>query len=359
MATETAMKKYFYVDKKGYVFRSMARYDSGVKQSRPEKIYIGKICENDDSHFIPNKRYFELYPDEVKKEEQPAQADSIAFGNLVLLKGIAEKLHLSECIAYAFSKSDDDAVTDEDEIDAALALDLAFYMINSESGDMQHFPDYCFRNAILSDKLYTDSEVSNFLKDDISDRVRERFLMKWQQYNRDSFDEPIYVCYDSTNFNSVSEGITFLEHGYAKDDRTKAQFNLECVIKSKDGLPLAYDTFPGSVIDIRQCENMLLLLATLGYKNITIVCDRGYISEKNIKDILEKGYSFLFMVKDNLVMKKNAVYAHGDEVRDNSDCFYPEYDVFAKTYDDTIYGSIRVYHHVFYTSDISKDDRKS
>lgn len=51
MDARVQMKKYFYVDKKGYVFRSLARYDSDVKGSRPEKIYIGKIC---DDCTVPN-----------------------------------------------------------------------------------------------------------------------------------------------------------------------------------------------------------------------------------------------------------------------------------------------------------------
>lgn len=358
MSTKVQMKKYFYVDKKGYVFRSLAKYDSNAKGARPEKIYIGKICDDDKKYFIPNKRYFELYPRDKEKEEIPIQADSIAFGNFILLKEVIKKLHLYECITYAFSIFDDDTIENEDEIKAKLVLDLACYMIDEESGDIQHFPDYCFKSAIQSQKLYSDSEISKFLKEDITDRVRERFLLKWQQFNKDSFNEPIFVCYDSTNFNSVSEGITFLEHGYAKDDKNKAQFNLECVIKSKDGLPLAYDTFPGSIIDIRQCQSMLTLLNSLGYKNITLVCDRGYISKKNIKAIIEKGYSFLFMVKDNLIMKKNIVFKYGDEIRDSISCYYSEYDVFAKTYEDVIYDDIKVYHHVFYTSDISKEDRK-
>ncbi len=358
MTDKIKMKKYFYVDKKGYVFRSIAKYDSKVKGSRPEKIYIGKIDKDDNEFFIPNKRYFELYPTENKKEKAPIQADSIDFGNFVLLKNIIKKLHLRECLSYAFSISDDDTIEVDDEIKSDLVLDLASYMIKEESGDMQHYPDYCFKNAIASKKLYSDYDISNFFKEEITNRVRERFLSKWQQFNKDSFNEPIFVCYDSTNFNSVSEGITFLEYGYAKDDKNKAQFNLECVIKSKDGLPLAYDTFPGSIIDIRQCQSMLSLLNNLGYKNITIVCDRGYISKKNIKDIIEKGYSFLFMVKDNLIIKKNIVFNHGDEVRDNVSCFYDDYDLFAKTFEDTIYDDIKVYHHVFYTSDISKEDRK-
>ena len=133
MDARVQMKKYFYVDKKGYVFRSLARYDSDVKGSRPEKIYLGKICDDDRYYFVPNKRYFELYPEEKGKDTLPIQADSIAFGNFALLKEVIGKLHLYECMTYAFSVSDDDTVEGEDEAKTELALDLACYMINEES----------------------------------------------------------------------------------------------------------------------------------------------------------------------------------------------------------------------------------
>lgn len=357
MAEEIEMQKNFYVDKKNYVFRSIQHYDRKKKGAVPEKIYIGKLG-SDSRHFIPNKNYYRLYPEQRKKEEAPLQSDSLAFGSFVVFDRVIEDLHLRECLGYAFSEDDEDRISQAESMKADLVLDLACYMIREESGDIQHFPSYCYKNQILSGRIPTDSEISQFFRDGTTDRVRERFLLKWRNLNGAESGEPIFVCYDSTNFNSVSEGISFLEYGYAKDDRTKPQFNLECVIRSKDGLPLAYDTFPGSVIDVRQCKKMIDLLKKLGYTNITIVCDRGYISKENIEFIIEQGYSFLFMVKDNLVIKKNVVSEHGDEIRDRSECYYPQYDIFAKSFADTIYDGLKVYHHVFYTSDVSPDDRR-
>lgn len=354
---EIKMRNGFYSDAKGYVFRSVQKYSREHKGARPEKTYIGKLSEK-KGFFHPNDRYFEMYPQEEKKEELPKQSPSISYGPFALFEKIAADTGLRECLIRSFlpgEETDTQKASEETIGNADLVLDLASYMIRDESGDMQHFPEYCFRNAILSDRIASDSEVSKFLKESIDNRTREKFLSVWRESNRS--DEPVFVCYDSTNFNSVSEGVSFVERGYAKDDPDKPQFNLECVVRSKDGLPLAYDTFPGSVIDIRQCRKMIGLIKNLGYKDITFVCDRGYISEENIRQIREEGYSFVFMVKDNLVMKKDIVDEHGQDIRENFDCYYKDYDVFAKTYRVTIYDDMEVYHHLFYTSEISKEDR--
>lgn len=354
---EIGMRDGFYSDAKGYVFRSVQKYSREHKGARPEKTYIGKLSEK-KGFFHPNDRYFEMYPQEEKKEELPKQSPSVSYGPFALFEKIAADTGLRDCLIRAFlpgEETDTQKASEETIGNADLVLDLASYMIRDESGDMQHFPEYCFRNAILSDRIPSDSEVSKFLKESIDNRTREKFLSAWRESNKS--DEPVFVCYDSTNFNSVSEGVSFVERGYAKDDPDKPQFNLECVVRSKDGLPLAYDTFPGSVIDIRQCRKMIGLIKNLGYKDITFVCDRGYISEENIRKIREEGYSFVFMVKDNLVMKKDIVDEHGQDIRENFDCYYKDYDVFAKTYHVTIYDDMEVYHHLFYTSEISREDR--
>lgn len=357
---EILMKKFFYVDKNGYVYRSIPAYDKSKKQARPEKIYVG-IRGSDDKHFYPNKRYFELYPDErpVKRSEAPIQSDSIAVGNHVVYSKIADDTCLLSALEAGF-------VTEQGEIDlnaeknSRLALDLACYMVDEECSDMQHFPGWVKKNAVFSDEAVTDSAISAFLTEDITNTTRERFLSSWSGFHKtDDENERIYICYDSTNFNSASRGITLLEKGYAKDDITKLQFNFECVVRSRDGLPLAYDTFPGSVIDLKQCRKMITLMKNLGYKKITFVCDRGYISEENIRTMKKEGYSFIFMVKDNLVMKKEIVAEYGDKIRDRSSCFFREYDLFGMTVKDVIYKDIEVYHHIFYTSEITRADREA
>lgn len=355
---EIEMKDHFYVDKNGYVYKSVSKFNKELKRTKPEKVYLGKKSDK-LGMFYPNGKYFSLYPEEIKREDPPTQSSSIAYGTYAVLNKIIADTGLYESLLYSFLPGDSEA-TEEASPEVKewtnLLIDIAFYMIKDESGDMLHFPEYCYRNAILSGRIFSDSEISRFFKERVSRFVREKFLSKWS--DRHPLEGRAFVCYDSTNFNSVSEGITFVEKGYAKGDRNKPQFNLECVVRSKDGLPLVYDQFPGSVIDVRQCRKMIDTVKSLGYKNITFVCDRGYISEENIRIMLENGYSFVLMVKDNLVIKKDIVTDRGNEVRENCDCYYKDLDIYGKTYKDRIYGNIDVYHHLFYTSDITREDRQ-
>lgn len=62
-------------------------------------------------------------------------------------------------------------------------------------------------------------------------------------------------------------------------------------------------------------------------------------------------------MKDNLLIKKDIVSRHGDEVRDRADCHLEDYGVFAKTYEETIYGDVKAHAHVFHTADLTRQDR--
>lgn len=64
------------------------------------------------------------------------------------------------------------------------------------------------------------------------------FLEAWSQKHQES--GKAYLCYDSSNINSVAKGVDLAQMGHAKDDPTKPQVNLEYVIRQEDGLPLLY-----------------------------------------------------------------------------------------------------------------------
>lgn len=62
--------------------------------------------------------------------------------------------------------------------------------------------------------------------------------------------------------------------------------NVDYVVRQRDGLPVTFRVFPGAIIDMVEATEMLKFLGTLkDLKNssITIICDRGYMSEDNVQ----------------------------------------------------------------------------
>ena len=56
--------------------------------------------------------------------------------------------------------------------------------------------------------------------------------------------------YDLTSFSSYSQMINFLEYGYNRDGVDLPQINLSMVVDKEKGIPVMYDIYPGSIVDV-------------------------------------------------------------------------------------------------------------
>ena len=176
------------------------------------------------------------------------------------------------------------------------------YMVSSESAVFQHFPHWAGSSVIFSDTIRSDSYISHFEKEDISLSKINLFKKKWAGNVLD--DGRIFVCYDSTNVNSQAEGVFIVQKGHAKDDADKDQINTEYAIRQKDGMPITYKDYPGSINDMAEASDMILFFRDLleGEKasSIVMIADRGYVSEDNIAALRKAGIGYILLLRKNM-----------------------------------------------------------
>ena len=106
------------------------------------------------------------------------------------------------------------------------------------------------------------------MREEITDEKIIKMLKLWNKLNCN--EQMVYVNCDSTNFNTTAQNIAISEFGKAKDDPGKPQVNLAVAMKQKDSIPLYYDLYPGSIIDLVQCEQLIEKMHIFGYKNARI-----------------------------------------------------------------------------------------
>ena len=94
-------------------------------------------------------------------------------------------------------------------------------MLDKESAVFQHFPSWARDNATFSDSISSDSTISKFVNG-ISYSEIQLFKDKWLEAILKKNDK-VFLCYDSTNVNSQAEGVSLVEKGHAKDDKTVNQ----------------------------------------------------------------------------------------------------------------------------------------
>ena len=100
---------------------------------------------------IPNKKYFELFPDSNGLDELGDRADFISIGPHLVVDKISNQLSLYSLLETVF----------HDKADKI--LDIATYMIMSENNVMQYFDDYGYSHSLFNKANFTDSTIGKLL----------------------------------------------------------------------------------------------------------------------------------------------------------------------------------------------------
>ena len=292
-----------YLRNRSYVYinttnRYVAPSEKKEKGSRGytghDSVCIGVIQDPDRpdiKKFYANARYRELFLS-VELPDPPKFADSLSVGLHCWIKEASMQSGLAEDLAGSFGE---DA--------ASLILDLCSYMLSRESAVMQHVPSWARDHVLFSGDIPDDSFLGRFLKSSLTIPKIALFREKWAV--RNIGDGKVYLCYDSTNVNSQANGVFIVQKGHAKDDPSLYQVNTDYVVRQADGLPLTYLHSPGSVTDIAQAQEMIHFMDRLkkssGIESVSLclICDRGYISGKNLRHMDQAGIGYILMLRTN------------------------------------------------------------
>lgn len=300
-----------------------------------KRVCIGKMI--DDENMNPNDNFFQYFEIEGGiDEELPRFSDAVQVGAPTLIFKVMEDLKISELLNSIHG-----------EQDAALIKDLVSYMIIRETSTMQHYSNFIWNHLTESEKIWDDSKISEFFKNEIDYAQTELFVSKWNEIQPEH--SGIYISYDSTNMNTKAEGVEMAEYGHAKEDSSVPQVNISYAVNHADSTPLFYEMYPGSIIDNTQCTHMVDRAREYGYKNVGLILDRGYFSAGNIRYFDRMGYDFLMMVKNNSGLVAEKIKDARLPLFTKAKYYLPEHDVYAMTKTGTLGDEMTVrYFHIYY-----------
>ncbi len=253
-----------------------------------KKLCIGKVRDDDRTMFYSNDTYRKRILGDFPAP--PEKSDSLSVGVHAAVMAADDKLDVRRTLkGSGFS---------EDE--SSLIMDHASYMVSEGSAVIQHYPTWARRNALYSSSVRSDSYISGFLRGLDLSRIG-KFRDMWTSAMLNGSSGKVYLCYDPTNVNSQAEGVWIVEKGHTKDDPDLEQVNTEYVVRQQDGIPVTYMQYPGSVVDMAEAERMIGYIGKVAANapQVTLVCDRGYISEDNIKAFRKAGLDYLLLLKSN------------------------------------------------------------
>ena len=303
-------KSYVYVNTTNKYVSSSEKKEGGRGYTGHDSICIGVIQYPDKPEirkFYANARYHELFLCE-ELPDPPRFADSLSIGLYCWIAEASAQCGLVEDLASTFGGEG-----------ASLILDLCSYMLSRESAVMQHVPPWSREHVLFSEDVPDDTFLGRFLKTCLSIPKIALFREKWA--SRNIGDGKIYLCYDSTNVNSQAEGVFIVQKGHAKDDPSLYQVNTDYVVRQSDGLPLTYLHSPGSVTDIAQAQEMIRFMDHLKQSagtesvNLCLICDRGYISGKNLRHMDTAGIGYILMLRTSFGLYERLADSDIDKIK--------------------------------------------
>jgi transposase len=260
-----------------YIYEVTAYWDKEKKQARQKRVCIGKE-DPTSGELIPSKTH-----------HTPKMCRD--YGNYHFLKSISDQIGLTEILMQTFPDIWRNILT------------CAFYEI-SERKPLYLCDPWCDSTKTIDDTTMTSQEISVLLKQlGQQDKKRMEFFSAWASYR----SEKEYLAFDITSISSYSRLIQYLEYGYNRDGENLPQINLLMLFGESSLLPIYYNIAQGSIKDVKTLKNMITFASHLRIQKVHFVMDKGFYSDRNIKEMLKNKVKFAISVPFTTALAKNYV----------------------------------------------------
>ena len=334
-----------------YIFYEYDRvYDPVRKYNVPKRAVIGKLSPDDERKMYPNGNFLKYFPTAELSHinRDVSRSCCLRVGSWLVIKDIIRHYDLFGLVEDIIGR------------DAGLFLDLAAFSIVSENNAGQYYPDYAYNHPLFTQdmKIYSDSKVSEFLST-MPEWCSVDFLDRWNE-KRDH-REKIYISYDSTNKDCQAGDIEMIEYGHAKSGKGLPVFNFSVAYDKTNRVPLFYETYPGSIVDVSQLQYMLEKAKSYGYRRCGFILDRGYFCKSNIQYMDSCGYEFIIMVKGKKRLVSELVLQHKGSFEVDRSCFIKGHRIYGKTIKAKLFADDKKgrYFHLFHSTALQHAQRSS
>ena len=102
---------------------------------------------------------------------------------------------------------------------------------------------------------------------------------------------------DSTSFTYFGKNLAEAKRGKNKEHDLADQLNILLVYDMTDGMPVYYRKMPGNIPDTRTMRITLQELKNSEFANMSLVLDRGYVSDEVFAHLIRQHHKFVMMAK--------------------------------------------------------------
>ena len=286
---------------KKYAYRSTSRREPGKKYPVTIKEYLG-VVDPVTGNIIPKKVASEAFNFTLKDGSFRTKD----YGNVILIKHVAEGLGILNDLEYSFGTA----------ARGTMALAMAQAMAPTAFMDTEYTIEGSYiRESLGLERMdYTSQRLSEITKTlgEATGCMEDLFALRAKRCSDPTF------LYDITSQSTYSEMAGNAEYGHNRDGESLKQMNLG-LLTDKEGVPVAFDLFPGSISDITTLKRLVDDMKVRS-PNCRLIADRGFESAGNLAMMMSEGIDFIIPCTINTKAVKSLITDF------SKDTMKPEFD---------------------------------
>jgi transposase len=271
-----------------YLYEITPYYDKGKRQIRQKSKYLGKNLNG-----VPVKVRF--------KDQVPKKV--LSHGEFVPLIKISKDLNLEQILLETLPAN---------EVWPVLSLAMNYVIRPRALNHIQSWHEGTILAQDHPDIPLSSQSLSRILSHIGEGSINLDFSRALIQRTSTTHT----LIYDITSLSSYSQNINLLEYGYNRDGLDLPQVNLSLIVDKDLGIPLMYDVYPGSIVDVSTLKNTIKKIKSQGVRDYTLIMDRGFFSTSNIEELVSSNLSFIIPPASILKSVKEAISAIHSSIDD-------------------------------------------
>ena len=281
------------------------RYLKNRQYNMDSRLTIGWINDASKKTMNPNSNYAARYPREFSIAAKGKLAPvTKRCGMYMLSLALSQANGLYPMLIECCGPENANAI-----------MDFANYSILHKTNVAKDYPHLMADQVIFSERLYSDSWLSELFEKRLTESQQEDFKAKWTEVCVANGTNNVWLCIDGSNSDCVSQEVEYAEKGKAKSRKNIDVCSYMYAVDAVTGMPVTERLYRGGRVDSKEFIEMMAYLRRYSIKVEGVILDRGFCDISCLELILDLKLRYVIMMKENTYGFKTMYQKHADEIR--------------------------------------------
>ena len=282
-----------------------SRYFQDRQYNMDSRLTIGWINDASQKTMNPNSNYVARYPLEFSIAAKGKLAPvTKRCGLFILSLALSYQNGLYPALVDCCGPENANAI-----------MDFANYSILFKSNVAKDYPHLMSDQVLYSDKLYSDSWLSEFFEKRLTESQQEEFKDKWAAACRQRGITKVWLCIDGSNSDCSSKEVELAEKGKPKSRKNCNICSYMYAVDAETGTPITYRLYRGGRVDSKEFIEIQAYLKLYSIEIEGVILDRGFCDIDCLELIRDQKLKYVIMLKENTYGFHKMYEDHAEEIR--------------------------------------------